>query len=1332
MKKIFLFIGVLLFSCSEDTPTQEVTFTFKNITIDASKKGKTITAKQVLAQIPEASEKNYTLKSISTSDESIAEVSGTKPNFQITLKKVGKFTATIVLEKTGAKDITLNNCTFEITQSVLDSFTFKTLEVNINDTKTISADDILKQITDAQTKGYTLKSITISDENIAEASGTKPNLQITLKKKGNFTATLVLEHKNHFDITLTNCAFEITDKAPAENLTFKTGFQETFVSNGSFTETEILNNVQGTKTGYTIKEIKTLNPTGIVNLAANKKSLSFVKVGSFTATLILEHNRKAAVTITNASFTIAKAAAETLTFKAGFQETFVSGGSFTETEILNNVQGSKTNYTIKEIKNISPTGIVNLAADKKSLSFVKVGSFTATIVLEHDTKADVTIPKAPFTIAKDAAALTFKAGFQERFVSGGSFTETEILNNVQGSKTGYTIKEIKNISPTGIVNLSADKKSLSFIKVGSFTATIVLEHNTKPDVTISNAPFTITNKTAAENLNFKASFQETFVSGGSFTEAEIFNNVQGTKTGYTIKEIKTLSPTGIVNLAANKKSLSFVKVGSFTATLILEHNTKADATITNASFTIAKAAAETLTFKTGGFQERFVSSGSFTETEIFNNVQGSKANYKIKEIKTLSPTGIVNLSSDKKSLSFVKVGSFTATLILEHNTKADATITNARFTITKAAAETLNFKTGFQERFVSGGRFTETEILNNVQGTKTGYTIKEIKTLNPTGIANLAGDKKSLSFVKIGSFTATLVLEHDTKADVTLTKAPFEITKGTAETLTFKANFQETFVSGGRFTETEIFNNVQSSKTGYTIKEIKNINPTGIVNLSSDKKSLSFVKTGSFTATIVLEHNTKADATITNARFTIAKQRAETLTFKAGGFQKRFVSGGSFTETEIFNNVQGSKTNYTIKEIKNINPTGIVNLSSDKKSLSFIKRGNFTATIVLEHPTKADATIVGASFSITLLINKTFGGAQDDVANSIVQTSDGGYAVAGYTASKGRGGKDFWVLKLDSKGDVVWDKTFGGAKSDTANSIIQTKDGGYAVAGEAHNSSVDLWVLKLNSAGTKVWDKTFKKNAAANAHSIIQTSDGGYAIAGHTITYIASSGFIRTDVWVLKLNSTGTKVWDKIFVGAKNKNQAAYSIVQTKDSGYAVAGYTKNKGNGTQDVWVLKLDSTGTKVWDKTFGGAHSDTANSIIQTKDGGYAVAGNTVTKGTITDVWVLKLDSTGTKVWDKTFGGANPDYAYSIIQTKDDGYAVGGSTQSKGNGKQDLWVLKLNSTGTKVWDKTFGGAQSDNVNSIVQTNNGGYVIAGDTQSKGSGGYDFWVLELDADGNN
>ena len=775
-----------------------------------------------------------------------------------------------------------------------------------------------------------------------------------------------------------------------------------------------------------------------------------------------------------------------------------------------------------------------------------------------------------------------------------------------------------------------------------------------------------------------------------------------------------------------KKSLSFVKVGSFTATIVLEHNTKQDATITNASFEIIKSASETLTFK-AGFKETFVSGGSFTEAEILNNVQGNKTNYRIKELKTLNPTGVVNLAGDKKSLSFVKAGSFTATIVLEHDTKQDATITNASFEIIKSASETLTFKAGFKETFVSGGSFTEAEILNNVQGNKTNYKIKELKTLNPTGVVNLSSDKKSLSFVKAGSFTATLILEHNTKQDATITNANFEIIKSASETLTFKAGFKETFVSGGSFTEAEILNNVQGSKTGYTIKEIKTLNPTGIVNLAANKKSLSFVKVGNFTATIVLEHDTKADATITNANFEIIKSAAEALTFKAG-FEEFFVSGGSFTEIEIFNNIQGNKTNYKIKEIKTLNPTGVVNLAADKKSLSFVKVGSFTATLILEHDTKQDATIVGASFSIVLL-DKTFGGAMNDEAYSIIQTSDGGYAVAGYTESKGRGSADFWVLKLDNTGTKVWEKTFGGAMNDEAHSIIQTSDDGYAVAGYTNSKgsgSRDFWVLKLNSTGRIVWEKTVGGSRGDRAYSIIQTSDDGYAVAGYT----HSKGSGGSDFWVLKLNSAGTEVWEKTFGGAMG--DGARSIIQTSDDGYAVAGHTYSKGRGGSDFWVLKLNSAGTEVWNETFGGTDVDFARSIIQTSDGGYAVAGYTYSKGSGgSDFWVLKLNSAGTKIWDKTFGGARNDVAYSIIQTSDGGYAVAGETNSKGSGSWDVWVLKLNNTGTKIWDKTFGGSSGDRAYSIIQTSDGGYAVAGYTYSKGRGKNDFWVLKLDTHGN-
>ena len=277
---------------------------------------------------------------------------------------------------------------------------------------------------------------------------------------------------------------------------------------------------------------------------------------------------------------------------------------------------------------------------------------------------------------------------------------------------------------------------------------------------------------------------------------------------------------------------------------------------------------------------------------------------------------------------------------------------------------------------------------------------------------------------------------------------------------------------------------------------------------------------------------------------------------------------------------------------------------------------------------------------------KTFGGISHDVAASIVQTFDGGYAVAGYTASKGTGGWDFWVLKLDDSGNVVWDKTFGDSKDDVANSIVQTSNGGYAVAG-----------------------------------------------------YTASKDAGKSGMWILKLDDSGNKVLDKTF--GNSKDDGINSMVQTSDGGYAVAGYTESKDAGKSDIWILKLDDSGNVVWDKTFGSGEDDVAKYIIQTSDGGYAVAGWTESKGAgKNDFLVLKLDSSGNKVWDKTFGGGKDDVAKSIVQTSDDGYAVAGGTRSKGAGKSDFWVLKLDGSGNKVWDKTFGGGKDDRAKSIVQT--------------------------------
>ena len=357
--------------------------------------------------------------------------------------------------------------------------------------------------------------------------------------------------------------------------------------------------------------------------------------------------------------------------------------------------------------------------------------------------------------------------------------------------------------------------------------------------------------------------------------------------------------------------------------------------------------------------------------------------------------------------------------------------------------------------------------------------------------------------------------------------------------------------------------------------------------------------------------------------------------------------------------------------------------------------------------------------------DKTFGGSGDDVANSIIQTTDGGYAVAGDTYSKGAGDADFWVVKLDKNGNRMWDKTFGGSSLDVAKSIIQTKDDGFAVVGYTYSKGAgrpdfsDFWVIKLNKKGKKIWDKTFGGSGEDRAHSIIQTTDGGFAVTGFT----ESQGARSYDFWVIKLNKKGKKIWDKKFAG-KGRDKA-YSIIQTTDGGFAVTGETPSKGAGWVAFWVIRLDENGNRIWDKTFGETF-DVAYSIIQTTDSGFAVAGKTMLGVGSSDFWVVRLDKNGNKIWDKTFGGSSLDRAYSIIQTKDGGFAVAGTTKSKGAGDADFWVVKLDENGNRIWDKTFGGWDPDWAYSIIQTKDGGFAVAGTTKSKGAGCYDLWVIKL------
>jgi hypothetical protein len=417
---------------------------------------------------------------------------------------------------------------------------------------------------------------------------------------------------------------------------------------------------------------------------------------------------------------------------------------------------------------------------------------------------------------------------------------------------------------------------------------------------------------------------------------------------------------------------------------------------------------------------------------------------------------------------------------------------------------------------------------------------------------------------------------------------------------------------------------------------------------------------------------------------------------------------------------------------------------------------------------------------------KSLGGTGTDVANCIIQTTDGGYITAGSAGSNdgdvsGYHGvytvfDDCWIVKMNSLGIVEWKKCLGGSANDRAYSIVQTTDGGYLIAGETSSVDGDVinsntfnqcWIVKINSTGSIQWQKAFGGYGQSSARYITPTTDGGYIVSATTSAADGDVTFNHggSDIWILKLSNAGNIQWQKCYGGSRD--EYAKEIHPTTDGGYIIMGNTASADGDVTgyhegidyglftryrtDAWVVKITSTGILEWQQTMGGTAWDAGNSIVQGGDGGYVFTGFTQsTDGNVTvpvsggenTIWIVKLSNTGNVAWQKNYGGIQFQQGNCIKNTADGGYIVAAealpnpladpaSLSCNTLGVQDYWILKTDAAANLQWQQTYGSNGNDFAYSLQQTADGGYIVAG-MGAENSGDIiskhfsDFWIIKL------
>ncbi len=382
----------------------------------------------------------------------------------------------------------------------------------------------------------------------------------------------------------------------------------------------------------------------------------------------------------------------------------------------------------------------------------------------------------------------------------------------------------------------------------------------------------------------------------------------------------------------------------------------------------------------------------------------------------------------------------------------------------------------------------------------------------------------------------------------------------------------------------------------------------------------------------------------------------------------------------------------------------------------------------------SESSIVQAEMPFTMI--KNYGGNQDDRGYAVQQTSDGGYVIVGSSTSYGAGGSDLWILKVDASGEFTWSKTYGGQGNDVGKDIVQTSDGGYIITGYTRSFSsggdMDLWLIKTDSNGesclyndggtctqnSSKWVKSFGTSGNDYGNSVKETSEGDFIVAG-------KSGRIPS-VFVVKTNSLGEKIWENLY-GTGPGDRGQY-IIERQDLGFLIVG-KENPNNADDNLCLINIDMDGLEVWHSLYGGGNTDGGNHVSEVSGGGFIIAGSSRSygNGNWDDMWLVKTSTGGSMEWQKTYGGNYTEIGNYVHEKIGGGYIITGSTESIGQGLYDIWVVSTDYTGNEIYSQTFGGNMDDKALRGSKSDNGELLVIGYTNSFGNGEDDVLFIKID-----